>query len=293
MPDPALSVVLATRLRKRQLRLCLESLSKQIYSPGQWEVIVVHDGEDPESEQVVESFRSQLPIRNLRQSHAGCGFARNRGAAEARGEYVIFTDDDCILPPDWLSRYDACFRLNPGCMVAGPSRNWLPDNPYSQATQDIVDCLLQYSNPTPENAWVALGNNMGAPTADFLAMQGFSPRYYRTAAEDRDFCARWVAGGRRIVFDRRIVVLHAHELNLRSFIRQHYHYGYGSFLFHRLEAERHHRGFRIERPRFYISLFSYSHSTAIRLLILLSQVAHTIGSLSAFLNSGRSRRVRT
>lgn len=291
MASPFLSVIIATRQRKRQLSRCLDSLTGQTYPRERWELIIVHDGEDQESENVVVSFQTRLPIRSLRRPHAGCGIARNTGAAEALGEYLIFTDDDGLVPPDWLSLYDVCFRQNPACMVAGPSLNSLPSNPYSRATQAITDFLLHDSNSSPENPRLAPGNNMGVPAGDFLELHGFSSRYYRTAAEDRDFCARWIAAGRRILYDQSIVVFHAHELTLRTFIRQHYNYGYGSFQFHRSQAERQQRAFRIERAGFYISLLLSARSARVSfLLLLLSQMVHTMGFVSGYLSIGRGVR---
>jgi glycosyltransferase involved in cell wall biosynthesis len=287
LANPFLSVIIATRQRKRQLSRCLDSLTGQTYPRERWELIIVQDGEDQESESVVASLETRLSIRSFRQAQAGCGIARNTGAAEAQGEYLIFTDDDCILPPDWLSRYDMCFRNHPACMIAGSSLNWLRSNPYSQATQAVTDFLVQYSNSSPENARLALGNNMGMQAGAFLELGGFSPKYYRTAAEDRDFCVRWLAAGRRIFYDRSVIVFHAHQLGLRSFMRQHYNYGYGSFLFHRLQADRQQRTFRIEQAGFYISLLSHARSAVIGFLLVLSQVAHTMGFVSGYVSLSR------
>ena len=78
---------------------CPDSLTGQTYARERWEVIIVQAGEDQESENVAGSFRRRLSIRGFRRPHAGCGIARNAGAAEALGEYVIFTDDDCLSPP--------------------------------------------------------------------------------------------------------------------------------------------------------------------------------------------------
>ena len=277
MASPFLSVIIATRQRSGQLRRCLESLTGQTYPREMWELIIVHDGEDDASENVVASFQAQLPIRSFRRAHAGCGLARNTGAAEAIGEHFIFTDDDCLFPTDWLSRYGASVRQNPTRMIAGASLNGLASNRYAQATQAMTEFLLQHANSGPGDAMLALGNNMGVPRGGFRELQGFSARYYRTAAEDRDLCARWLAAGRRILFDPGIVVLHAHELTLRSFIRQHYNYGCGALLFHRMQAERHQRPFRMERVGFYVGLLLHARSTGVWLLLLLSQVAHTTG----------------
>lgn len=284
--SPVLSIIIATRHRPGQLRRCLESLTGQTYPREMWELIIVHDGKDDPSEDVVASFETRLPIRSFRREHAGCGLARNTGAAEAVGEHLIFTDDDCVLPPDWLSRYDATIRRDPSRMIAGASVNGLTSNRYARATQAITDFLLHHANSDPEGDMLALGNNMCVPRRRFHEMQGFSARYYRTAAEDRDLCARWLAAGGRIVFDPGIVVLHAHDLTLRSFLRQHYNYGRGALLFHRMQAERHQRAFRMERIGFYVELLSHPTAADVRLLLVLSQVAHTVGFVSGRFGPG-------
>lgn len=285
MLRPVLSVIISTRHRKQQLSRCLDSLCGQDYPREQWELIVVHDGEDPESENCATTYRDRLPLRSLVRPQGGIGAARNAGAAEALGECLIFTDDDCLFPPDWLHRYDACFQANAGCLIAGAAINWLPSNPYSQATETIRDRLLRHANLSTDKPQLAIGNNHGVPAEGFLKLKG----YWRMFAEDRDFSARWLADGRRIVYDPGIVVFHAHELNLRSFIRQHFRHGHGALLFCRSQAERGQPA--LQRPGFYISLLSHAPSARIWLLILLSQAAHTVGFISGFLNIGR--RVRS
>jgi GT2 family glycosyltransferase len=168
-----------------------------------------------------------MPLTILTQPHGGCGIARNTGASRARGRFLVFTDDDCLFPPDWLSRYAQAFALDQARLIAGRSVNALRANPYSQTTQDIVDYLQSRSS-----APVAIGNNFAVPAEGFHDLGGFQQRYCRRAAEDRDFSARWVAAGRRIVDTPAIFVYHAHALGLRSFLRQHYHYGRGAYVLH-------------------------------------------------------------
>src|SRR5690606_21294031 len=54
----------------------------------------------------------------------------------------------------------------------------------------------------------------------------------RAASEDRDFCARWIAAGRKMHYVPSAIVGHAHKLTVRKFIRQHFHYGRGAATFH-------------------------------------------------------------
>lgn len=282
--DPALSVVIATHRRPLQLERCLNSLAEQDLSRDRWEVIVVHDGGDAPP----AGCRGEIAIRQLQTCHLGCGLARNAGAAAARGRCLIFTDDDCTFPPDLLSRYEEAFRANPECLIAGSAKNWLAENAYAQATHAMTELLLRFSNRAENQNNMAIGNNMGVPSVEFRRLGGFSARYFRNAAEDRDFSARWLAAGKRIVFEPGIVVHHAHQMNLRGFLRQHYHYGRGAYVFHRSQAERHQR--KWQAPGFYAAMIVRAPTARARMLLALSQLAHTVGFARGFIASKMSRR---
>ena len=229
---PYLSVIVPTRKRNRQLGDCLRSLAEQDYPRPLWEVVVVFDGEDFQPDAEVSAAAGRMTVTIVTQPHAGCGMARNAGASRARGRFLVFTDDDCRFPPDWLSRYAQAFALDGESLIAGGSVNALRANPYSQTTQDIVEYLQSRAS-----APVAIGNNFAAPAEGFHDLGGFDRRYYRNAAEDRDFSARWISAGRRIVEAPGIFVYHAHALGPRSFLRQHYNYGRGAYVLHRAPAE--------------------------------------------------------
>jgi glycosyltransferase involved in cell wall biosynthesis len=279
---PLISVVIPTRHRDRQLRECLLSLAEQNLDKPLWEVIVVFDGEDTRPDPGLAAMSGQIPLTIATQKHAGCGIARNTGACHARGRFLIFTDDDCRFPPDWLSRYAQTFQDNPECLIAGHAINALPANPYSQTTQDLTSFLQEYAGGP-----LAIGNNFGVPAAGFRELGGFHPRYFRNAAEDRDFCLRWRDAGRPSVDGAGILVHHAHPLGLRSFLRQHYNYGRGAFVLHHAPlASRH------QPANFYLSLLLWPVSPrrgarSLRLwpLILASQCAHLTGYLRQWLRA--------
>jgi GT2 family glycosyltransferase len=207
----------------------------------------------------------------------------------ARGRHLIFTDDDCLFPPDWLARYAERLARSGDCLVAGRSVNVLRENRYAEATQQLIDYLLSRFNADPERATVVIGNNFAVPAASFRELNGFSPKYFRMAAEDRDLAARWLAEGKRILFAPEVVVQHAHALRLRSFWRQHYQYGRGAYVFH-LENQA-----AQETSGFYAALLLWPWSVrnglgAARLaaLFVLAQIAHTTGYIGEFLKGRRS-----
>jgi Glycosyl transferase family 2 len=112
---PLLTVVLATRDRPGLLTRAIPSVIAQRYEG--WELIVVDDGEHPETQAVVES------IEDTRVSLAdgprrGLGAARNAGLDQARGEIVCCLDDDNVMHPGWLQAVAHVFSIRDEVDVA-------------------------------------------------------------------------------------------------------------------------------------------------------------------------------
>lgn len=184
------------------------------------------DGSPVPLDAVVSPFAALIPVRLIRQENAGCGPARNTGARLARGRYVAFTDDDCAHAPDWLTRLEGYFEKYPDAMVGGLPVNVLHSNPFSIATQLLIDYLLLSANADSTSG--SYLNNMVMPREEFVTMGGFDITF-SMSAEDRDLCDRWVQRGKRIVFASEILIDHAHDLNWRSYWKQHLGYGRGAY----------------------------------------------------------------
>jgi GT2 family glycosyltransferase len=116
-----ISVVVSTYQRPRHLRRCLASLAAQQDVAGQFEVIVVDDGSRDETSDVVARFRDQadFPVKFCTHPHDGFQLARcrNAGIRASAAPYLLFTDGDCIFPPDHLRRHLDARR--PGMVRAG------------------------------------------------------------------------------------------------------------------------------------------------------------------------------
>lgn len=101
---PMVSVIIPTRNRRVTLQATLKSLQQQSYPQDRYEVMVVDNGSDDGTKEMVEEMaaRSGGLIRYLRQDNQGPALARNRGIQETTGEIVAFTDSDCVADADWL-----------------------------------------------------------------------------------------------------------------------------------------------------------------------------------------------
>ncbi|MBI4790120.1 MAG: glycosyltransferase [Chloroflexi bacterium] len=273
------SIVVPTRNRPEPLAHCLNALAQLNYSRDRFEIIVVDDG----SWTALGEFQCAMPITLLRQAHAGPAAARNAGAAHACGTFLAFTDDDCAPDPNWLRALEARLDAMPGCAVGGKTVNGLTDNISATASQLLIDYLYAYYNRDPNRAAFVASNNLAAPRARFIEMGGFDASFPRAAAEDRDFCDRWLARGNALVYAADAVVCHAHALSLKSFVRQHWSYGRGARHFRRARARRGHAHLSIEPLRFYrdLVLHPFARRTPraglLSFLLLLTQVANAAG----------------
>jgi GT2 family glycosyltransferase len=115
------SVVIATRNRERYLRDALDSLAAQTHAPA-FEVVVVDNGSSDGTRALVEERAGNSPVRYVAAPQPNRGQARNRGAEAARGRYLLFCDDDVIVPPGWIAAHAAAHRAA-GRVVNGPIVN--------------------------------------------------------------------------------------------------------------------------------------------------------------------------
>ena len=257
-PPVTFSVIIPTRDRPEQLAACLESLAEQDYPRDQFEVVVVDDGSRLSPDLIVAGFRERLSLTFLRQSRsAGPGVARNYGAARAKGEFLAFTDDDCTAAADWLQRLAARFASTPGHLIGGRVINALTNNPYSTATQVIVDVIYDYYDPEKGRAHFFPTNNFALAADRFQEVGGFDENWPVVAAEDREFCYRWLQRGFFMKHASEANVYHRHCLTLRSFCELHFRYGRGAYYYHRLRANSPGRERLQPDWRFYWTCFRY------------------------------------
>jgi GT2 family glycosyltransferase len=292
------SIIIPTFNRPERLAGCLRALSRLDYPRECFEVIVVDDGSAESPVNLIETQPGHLLVRLIVQTHGGPAQARNTGAAQAQGHYLAFTDDDCAPHADWLTAFARCLDREPDRAVGGRIINALSDNPYSTVSQDMVTYFYSYYNRDPDQARFFTSNNIAVPRELFNAMGGFDSYFKFAAGEDRDFCDRWLASGRRLTYAAEAVVSHFHRLDLLSFWRQHLNYGRGGYYFHKFKAKRQNTGRQFETWQFYFNLVAqpFRATSAHRLpkvglgvLTLLSQIANVSGYYLEAAQAARSK----
>lgn len=97
---PLVSVIIPVWNNARQLKTCLDALQQQSLPADQFEILVVDNGSSDESVAVARTFDR---VTVLEEKRPGSYAARNRALAVARGQFLAFTDSDCVPDRDWLS----------------------------------------------------------------------------------------------------------------------------------------------------------------------------------------------
>jgi glycosyltransferase involved in cell wall biosynthesis len=257
------SIIVITRDRPARLDAALALLGQQ----GADELVVVDDGSADAA--AVAAAARRNGARLVRQSPAGMATARNTAALHARGEYLLFTDDDCVPSANWAAALAA--RLEAGAdVVAGPTHAGRPERALDRAWQLIVDELVAWQAPADR---FMPGSNFGA-RATALAAVPFDSGFDGVGAEDRDWWARVHERGLRVAHVADAAVDHRPDLGLIRFARKQARYGRGAYRF----RKRHHGG-RTGPLAFYGQLgrSALRAGPAVASLVVLAQAATAAG----------------
>lgn len=281
-PGTRFSVIIATFNRPDELTQCIRAIAGLQYPRDGFEVIVVNDGGASGRLDHLAGIAGDVDLRLVSKPNAGPGAARNAGAAVARGEFLAFVDDDCLPPPDWLTRLAAAVEKYPDALIGGRTINALNGNLFSQASQTLVDYVYAYYNePGASRNEFFASNNMTLSADAFRAMGGFD-ELFRTA-EDRELCNRWWTSGGKFRYEPEILMHHAHRLNLLSLHRQHFGYGRGALPYWEKSGSGGVRGINIEPLSFYAGMLTFPFKKGDRFpvlvsaLILFTQVSNAAG----------------
>jgi glycosyltransferase involved in cell wall biosynthesis len=103
-----ITVAIPTYNRAGLLRQTLAGVTRQDYPAGQYEVLVIDNNSRDTTREVVASFAAARPApRHVREIRQGLDHARNRALAEARGDIIVFADDDILVESGWLRELTA------------------------------------------------------------------------------------------------------------------------------------------------------------------------------------------
>jgi len=120
------SVIIPTYNRWWILGKSLEALFNQSYPKDKYEIILIDDGSTDDTETMIESLSPSCKFKYLRnEKRMGIPRTRNRGIRKARGEYIIFTDSDVVVIPDFIAQHMSYHKKYQDVIVNG-ELIWVP-----------------------------------------------------------------------------------------------------------------------------------------------------------------------
>lgn len=230
--DPAISVVVPHRDQPSHLSRCLAALEQQGYD--HFEVVVVDDGSAPRSRADVAGYPH---ARLITQANGGPAAARNRGAREARGELLAFTDADCVPARNWISSLSDYFDRHPMVeLVTGPvidstiPNRWNPLHCFFHAVS-LPDAGPQRFTYNGHEMLGFIGANFAIRASSFAALAGFSQQYRLPGGEDFDLAFRAQISGHVAEFVDTAQVNHRYPTAPHYLLRRWLTYGMGKARF--------------------------------------------------------------
>lgn len=217
---PTYSFIIPVYNRPDELRENLESLD--LLEHESFEVIIIEDGSSIKSDQLVESFKDRLDITYHYKINEGPSIGRNVGASMASGEYLIFVDSDCIIPPQYLQIIDK--ELHPETDVfGGPDRAHESFTNLQKAINFSMTNLLTTGGIRGQkksvDRYYPRSFNLGIKRPVFLGMGGF-PKTKMHPGEDMVFGIELIKRGHKTQYIHDAFVYHKRRTNLNQFYNQ-------------------------------------------------------------------------
>jgi GT2 family glycosyltransferase len=196
----AVAVIVPTIGRAELLTACLDALARCRPAPA--EVLVV---DQSGSERIGAAVAgSGLDARVVPSRPAGISRALNAALAITEHDVVLVTHDDCRVRDDWVGLAARLVSQEPERLVTG---RVLPGGGDARTVPSTVTSLEWREYHGWRAGHVLYPSNMAFSAAAARELGGFDERF-TIAAEDNDFCYRWLRTGRRILYEPDLVVWH-------------------------------------------------------------------------------------
>jgi glycosyltransferase involved in cell wall biosynthesis len=236
--EPHYSFIVPVYNRPGELQELLESMAGQTYT--NFEVVIIEDGSDLKSDELVRRMTGRLDIRYLDLPRSGPSTARNAGAQAASGEYLVFVDSDCILPAEYLHQVNNFLENQLVDFFGGPDQASEDFNLNQKAISYAMTSFLTTGGirggKKKVTAFYPRSFNMGISRRAFIAVGGF-PETRMHPGEDMVLSIELIANGFPAGLIREAFVYHKRRTTLVSFFKQVYGFGKTRYIISRVYPE--------------------------------------------------------
>lgn len=218
------SVIIPVYNRPQEVEELLDSLTKQ--TRKNFELIIVEDGSSDDCKAVVERFTTQLTIHYFFKANSGPGDSRNFGMAKAQGDYLLFFDSDCLIPPHYFETVTTFLANNPLDAYGGPDTAHASFTKTQKAINYAMTSIIttggvrgkenQLDNYQPRSF------NMGISRKVYETVGGYGDIH---PGEDPDLSYRIMQAGFSIGLIADAYVYHKRRIDFSKFSKQVYKFG--------------------------------------------------------------------
>ena len=229
------SIIVPVYNRPDEVDELLQSLTQQTFKD--MEVIIVEDGSSLPCEDVVHRYAAGLPLRYYTKPNSGPGQTRNYGAEHSQGEYLIFLDSDCVLPPGFLQAVEDELNNKECDAWGGPDRAHESFTPVQKSinysmTSFITTGGIRGGKKQMDKKFYPRSFNLGIRSSLYHQLGGFSSmrfgedidlslRIYESGASCRLFPEAWVWHKRRTDFKKFFKQVHNSGIARINLMKRH------------------------------------------------------------------------
>ena len=200
------SIIIPVYNRPDEIEELLQSLVSLNYNQT-FEVVIVEDGSTENCKSVVEQFTNKLSISYYYKNNSGPGDSRNYGMQNAKGDYFIIFDSDCIIPPNYLTEVENELNKNYVDCFGGPDKALKSFSRIQRAINFAMTSFLTTGGIRGGSEKIAKFQprsfNMGISKKAFLESKGFGNIH---PGEDPDLSIRlWKLGYKTRLFSNAFV----------------------------------------------------------------------------------------
>lgn len=226
------SIIVPVYNRSSEVKDLLDSLACQ--SDNGFETIIVEDGSSEPCQKIVESFGSSLRLKYYFKDNEGRSIARNYGIERADGDFFIFVDSDCVLPPDYIESLRKELDSTPCDCFGGPDAAHDSFTNLQKAINYSMTSFLTTGGIRGGSVrlekFVPRTFNMGFSRAVYNKVGGFREMF----SEDIDMSTRIRKAQFNIQLFRNVRVFHKRRVDIKKFWRQVHVFGMSRITLHLL-----------------------------------------------------------
>jgi glycosyltransferase involved in cell wall biosynthesis len=216
-----ISIIICTYNRDKYIYNVLQSLAQNEFSTDLYEIVLINNNCTDQTEEKCNLFQQNYPhvtFRYFIETEQGLSHARNRGIKEAKGDILVYVDDDALVNKEYLSAYYELFQNEKDVFAAGgpiiPKYETEPPKWMSFFTKELLTGYLEQGNKIGKFKRKYPGGGNAAYRKEVFEKTGlFNVELGRkggnlVGAEEKDIFDKMATKGMRILYHPKAILYH-------------------------------------------------------------------------------------